>query len=572
MIPLIMSGEKDMIEYIKTKKWKFYLLLFVVTIAITIPLFHPKFDIKQGDGILHISRLMGTFQAITDSQTFSNIMYNFCNGYGYNWNTFYSPLTAYLPLVFKIFTSSFVICLKIFMALTVFVSGVFMYKFVKEVTNSDKIGILAGILYMTLPYRLTDMYIRMAISELTSFVFFPLIFLGLNNIINRNIKQDYYLIIGATGLLLTHNISTLIAAIFCFAFLLCNFKKINKETIKRLVINGIFILTITSFFWAPMLETKFSSQYEVFISDRMGSVDSVARNGISILQLCYTNFQSEFIFEIGLPILILLLSTFFCYKKVPIEYRNIYFCFMFFGLLSMFMATKYFPWHIMPSVFGMIQFPWRMMAFAGFFLSLISAINLYLLLKGGKDWHIYLVLIACIAYTAILIPHLKYDENFNEFDYWYGEYITGYEQTLNSGCASFEYLPEKAQNNKDYIAIRERGAIVLKGNANIQNEIKNGTHMTIDIKNAEEDTYMELPYIYYPGYQVEMIIEGHTTKLEISETEHGFIRITIPNVDSAFLQVSYTGTILMKMTTIISVFGFVCLIIYISNRDKRKIK
>ena len=43
------------------------------------------------------------------------IMLNFCNNFGYSWNVFYSPLTAYLPLIFRIFNFTFENCLKIFM-------------------------------------------------------------------------------------------------------------------------------------------------------------------------------------------------------------------------------------------------------------------------------------------------------------------------------------------------------------------------------------------------------------------------------------------------------------------------
>ena len=57
------------------------------------------------DGIQHICRLMGTYQSLQEGQT--KIMSNFCNGFGYSWNIFYSPLTALLPLIFKFIGASF---------------------------------------------------------------------------------------------------------------------------------------------------------------------------------------------------------------------------------------------------------------------------------------------------------------------------------------------------------------------------------------------------------------------------------------------------------------------------------
>ena len=130
-------------------------------------------------GVQHIARLMGTYQSIKEGQTYPVIMSNFCNGFGYSWNIFYSPLTAFLPLIFKIFGASFIGCIKLFMFATVLVSGIAMYFFTLEVTKNKKIALLSGLFYIFSPYRLTDMYARNALAELTSFMFLPMVFHGL---------------------------------------------------------------------------------------------------------------------------------------------------------------------------------------------------------------------------------------------------------------------------------------------------------------------------------------------------------------------------------------------------------
>ena len=57
-----------------------------------------------------------------------------------------------------------------------------MYKFTKEISGNNDVGILASILYMTFPYHLTDFLIRNALGEFLSFVFIPLVFLGIYNL------------------------------------------------------------------------------------------------------------------------------------------------------------------------------------------------------------------------------------------------------------------------------------------------------------------------------------------------------------------------------------------------------
>ena len=62
-------------------------------------------------------------------------------------------------------------------------------EFVKKVTKNRYTGILAAILYILAPYRLTDMYMRIAISELTSFIFIPIVLHGMYNIFNVEEKS-----------------------------------------------------------------------------------------------------------------------------------------------------------------------------------------------------------------------------------------------------------------------------------------------------------------------------------------------------------------------------------------------
>lgn len=165
---------------LKNKRVVSYLIIFFVSIFLCIPLFSKYMDIARDDGIQHICRLIGNFNTIKQGHLFPVINAEFCNGFGYSWNLFYSPFTAYVPLIFKLFTSSFVLTLKLFMLSTIFLSGVFLFQFVYKLSKSYKASIMAAIIYMCAPYHLTDLYIRIAVAELASFMFLPIVF-------NRNL-------------------------------------------------------------------------------------------------------------------------------------------------------------------------------------------------------------------------------------------------------------------------------------------------------------------------------------------------------------------------------------------------
>ena len=60
-----------------------------------------------------------------------------------------------------------------------------MYSFVSKLTHNKVTGTLSAILYITMPYHLTDMYIRNAIGEFLSYIFIPLVFLGLYKLFQK---------------------------------------------------------------------------------------------------------------------------------------------------------------------------------------------------------------------------------------------------------------------------------------------------------------------------------------------------------------------------------------------------
>lgn len=305
------------------------IFILVIVLLTCIPLLKNNIDILRDDGIQHVYRILGNTETLKQFSLFPVVMSEFCNGFGYSWNLFYSPFTAYVPLVFKIFTSSNIICLKLFMICMMFLSGITMYKFVQKITENNKIAIIASIFYMLFPYHLTDMYARVAIAELASFVFIPMVFLGMYNIIDKN-EKDYILAIGTIGLLLSHTIITLYTAIFCFLYCIINIKKIkNKDVIKNIVFNAIIIVLTTSFFWIPMLESKNATSYEVFVPGRMERTEVLIESKLELEKLVKTK-NKEMVFELGTFIIISMLLTPFAMRKVNLKYKRLYYIFLVF--------------------------------------------------------------------------------------------------------------------------------------------------------------------------------------------------------------------------------------------------
>jgi hypothetical protein len=158
---------------------------------------------------------------------------------------------------------------------------------------------------------------------------------------------------------------------------------------------------------------------------------------------------------------------------------------------------------------------------------------------------------------------LKYDENISDINNYELGKISGKSFEVVAGTAKAEYLPEKAYNNRFYIATREDATYVIKGKAIIENEEKNGGKYKADITTLDaEYTIFELPYIYYPGYEVR--IDGMLT--DTFETENGFLGIVLGADDTVKLEVNYTGTLAMKISTVVSLISFIVFCLYLRKK------
>lgn len=368
---------------------------------------------------------------------------------------------------------------------------------VKNITKNNNIAILASIIYILAPYRLTDMYIRNALAELTSFVFLPLVFLGLYNIFKEetyeaNNKNGLILAIGSIGLILTHTIITMYTAIFAIIYILINIKKLkNKKIIKLLIINVLLILVITSFFWVPLLEHKMNTEYEVFKPGRMERTEVLVAYKLDLYRLFFTKSTDHMIYEIGIITLISVFLTPLAIKKIKEkEYYKIYLFMLISGITSAIMTLKIFPFEYMPSIFKMIQFTFRLLEFSSFFFSIIAAINIITLSKKIETKEIIILLIAIIVLTIPLKSHLRTLENYDESKLWPSVPVMQETGRVHAGCASFEYLPSKAFESRHYIETRGQNTIVMNENSAtiIENEVKNGTKMSFDVKYVLEET------------------------------------------------------------------------------------
>lgn len=553
---------KNLIKYCKEKEIINYILIIIASIIISIPLANKNLNIYRDDGIQHICRIIGTEQTLADKQFLPMIMSNLCNNFGYSWNIFYSPLTAYMSVVLRIFNFSYVNCLKLCMFVIVLLSGLTMYKLTLRITKNKKLATLASIIYILAPYRITDMYIRTALAELASFIFIPIVFEGLYIIVNEE-KKSYKLALGAAGLILTHQVIAMYTAIICFAYLIVFFKKLKSKTVlKNIGVNLSFCLLMTSFYWVGLLQHYFSTSYEVFVPGRMEREEVLIFYKAKFSQLFITSSEQTMIYAIGLLSVIGLVLTPIAYKKVPEEYKKTYMFFLIAGIVLIGMTLKIFPFEKLPQALTMLQFTFRLFTFTSFFFAFVVATNFVILIKDFKTLDIVVLLTISIL---LLVPYkskLDFNLKDNEERLINGVRITENTGRVHAGMASMEYLPTKAFKNLKYIANRKDEVIVLDNDeAVISDYTKQASNMNCKISNINKETTIELPYIYYLGYRV----YANGQEIKYTESDNGFIQINIAK-DSQ-IKVKYLGTNEMLISYAVSIISFATIIV-LNHKNK----
>jgi hypothetical protein len=211
-------------------------------------------------------------------------------GFGFPLFNYYPPLPYLIGEPIHLLGFSFMETVKVTFALSLILSGISMYFLSREFFGRIG-GVLSGVFYLWAPYRSVDIFVRGAMNESWSFVFFPLIFLFSYKLIsedkvrfNRNI---ILLALSYAGLLTSHNIMVMIfTPFFAIWVILHLWSKNNWNRIPQLVISGLLSFGLTAFFMLPVLLEQNLVKVETLIEDYYSYVGHF----VSLRQLLISRF------------------------------------------------------------------------------------------------------------------------------------------------------------------------------------------------------------------------------------------------------------------------------------------
>ena len=547
------------------KKIKFILAIFIFSIIIMLIDIHNGY-IKGHDTDFHLA----TITAIVDQLSWDNLTVQeplkyIANNLGYGTRFFYPPIphltAAYITKILSIFNvGNVAIEMRITQWITLFASGVTFYLLGEKIFKNKKIAMLLSLFYMTAPYHLAEIFVRDAFSEIFIPVAIPLIVLGLLYLIENNHKRFFLCFVGGYTLAIYSHLAMTIyfTLMLLVTFFVVYFKQIfTKKNIVYLIKASGLILLLTSSFWMPLLEIKLMGSYGIFMPNYMTGKGGLKYSTISIGELFAFNREIDFHFiryNLQLFVTIMFFISLFFVIKKKLWKEKVWIFLLIFTVLSVIMITNLFPWYYIPDILQALQFPWRLVIYIAFGAILIAGICLKQV-ENKKCFNIIccILLLFTLIGTYVNIDHLEE----SQID------IHNINNPKSMGNEK-EYLPEKALKNIDYFNNRNNDIIIKSGTGKIIKKIDNVPDLTFEV-NTSETIVIELPRIYYMGYQ----LEGNGQKIELTESDNGFLQATIQQ--SGTYTLTYEKTTIMKLANILNL-GTVIVLVGMAIIKKKKVK
>ena len=236
------------------------LLLFFVAAIVTWSMWQTPALVSGHSAWKDVARLMEFDAAVRAGNLIPTWSPDLNSGYGSPVFQFYAPLVYYVTEVPVLMGFNYATALKVTWMLTLFASGLAMYRLASTYLSSSA-ACIGGIFYMLAPYRLVDVFVRHALAEHCAFIWLPLIVWGTERFATKLSRVGFVVgAIATAALILTHNVIALIALPVCFAVALAiaTFTEDGRPKLSAwsLAMAGIVPLVgigLAAFFWWPAI-------------------------------------------------------------------------------------------------------------------------------------------------------------------------------------------------------------------------------------------------------------------------------------------------------------------------------
>ncbi|MBR2942346.1 MAG: glycosyltransferase family 39 protein [Clostridia bacterium] len=511
------------------------------------------------DLFFHLNRIEGIAAGLRAGQFPVGIHASTLLGYGYAAPQFYPEIFLYLPAVLRNLGVSLTACVRIFEMLIHFAAAAACYFSARAVMNSRRIALGATMLYVLCSYRLSNMYVRATLGESLAMIFFPLLIWALYEVLTRDEKKWPLLTLAVTGIVLSHLLSTLFAALLCvFCAFVCA-KRLIREPRRILACVKAALLTLvcSACFLVPFIDYADAG---INTSVALTAYDHVLRAGALFVgfpgtgdDLPYEALDFSYTVGVvpGLAIVlgcVILLVRLYAQgrEKQPMD-RLMLFFLLISGMLLI-CSTDAFPWtwacHLprrYSVLFQQIQYPWRLVGVACAPLAFAAAYG-YMKEETHRTQALCLIAALCVVFAGYsmqaFVQNVPLLEKENFCDTRIDQYEYTYEGTekgiLTPGAITALDAPEYT----------------------ISDYKKQGTNLSFTIDAPKSFSSLEVPLLYYPGYQA----EADGQPLRVSQGNNSVTRLYgVTDTEDAQIRIWFQPPVAWKIAAGVSIAGWLLL-------------
>ncbi|MDE7246662.1 MAG: hypothetical protein K2N43_02110 [Lachnospiraceae bacterium] len=526
----------------------------------------------------HLARLEGLKDGILDGQIPVNILPEGLRGNGYM-NAMYPYLFLYIGAFLRICRVSLAFSYKVLIFLSNLGSACCAYVAVKSMVKSRRSVILAVVLYTLMPYRFTNILSRGDLGETLALIFWPLVIAGLYHLIMGDRKKWYYLVIGFSGVLQSHILSTTYVAAVCAltALLYCVRIVREKRYVELLKAAGLTVL-LNAWYVVPFLLYYYKGNLDKEILRWSGYFEqsinlSNMTQSISLYNKQYFSLGLALLCCLGIGVIYLLCER---YGKMS-DTDGFLLYLLVLGAALVFMSTGYFPSRALAAnsffnnIATMLQFPWRFLGPASACFVFVGAAVLERseMIKPYRN-AIFTMLIGLNLLVIVTVPA----EN-NHVPYKNAEAVAskGHETKLATSVGLFyphEWRLIGVMDDK----LTSSVVVSDIGSVSVRDYQKEGTKAAVAYTAASDRAYIELPLQNYLGYRAS---DELGNPLEITQGEGGRMRFMVKGDGAEHrIYVRYgpvAGFVIANVVSALTIFvclyrGWLCKVISLRRQTR----
>lgn len=285
----------------------------------------------------------------------------------------YPPLGYYATAAVAAVTGSITDAMRWVLVAATFASAVTFFVAARDVA-SDLAAAVGAAFYVLLPYHVLDLYERFAFGEYLAFVWLPLAVLGIRRLGERFSWGAWFtLAIAAAGLVLTHALTALMAALVLGPYAVAVAWRSGRwRALAEMAAAGALAIACSGAYVVPMLVERGETNYAVQLAAQFDW-----RRNLAFWDETVLGFDHDAIgpwVDSG-ALVTLLLAVFAALPIVRRSREALVGAAFAFGVFLIQTPLAAPLWAFVPGL-AVIQFPWRFGAFATLFGALLAAMAL----------------------------------------------------------------------------------------------------------------------------------------------------------------------------------------------------